>query len=70
MSEIFIEYGTLCFTIRKPVLDIAKTGKSQEWLPTIYDIQKKYASELAELYPLVNSLELDEILADTRRRNK
>ena len=58
-SEILLDGKNIVISIRKPILELAKIGSCQIWQRKLYDLRKKYADELTELYPIVQSLEND-----------
>lgn len=58
-SEILLDGKNVSISIRKPISALTKIGSCQIWLTKVYDLRKKYADELTELYPIVQSLEDD-----------
>lgn len=58
-SEILLDGKNIVISIRKPISALAEIGSCQIWQHKLYDLRKKYADELTELYPIVQSLEDD-----------
>ncbi len=58
-SEILLDGKNIVISMRKPISALAEIGSCQTWQRKLYDLRKKYADELTELYPIVQSLEND-----------